>query len=233
VGKNKLARWAEIKTFHNVIEPDYQSIRNTLHPLRGLWKKEYFKNDNPIILELGCGKGEYTTGLAEIMPHMNLIGIDIKGARLWRGAKTANEKNLKNVLFIRTRIEFITSLFAEDEIDEIWLPFPDPHEKRRNISKRLTSPPFLSKYQTFLKNGGIIHLKTDNKHLWEYTLSLVSHNNLDIICSTNDVYSNYPDDKLLTLKTFYEEKFLKEGKNIFYLSFKLDKYRKIVDYEQD
>jgi len=232
VGKNKLTRWAEIKTFNNVIEPDYQSIRNNFHPLRGLWKKEYFKNNNPIILELGCGKGEYTTGLAEIMPWMNFIGVDIKGARLWKGAKTATEKNIKNVLFIRTRIEFITSLFAEDEIDEIWLPFPDPHEKRRNIPKRLTSPSFLSKYQKFLKNGGIIHLKTDNKLLYEYTLGLVSHNHLEIICFTTNVYSDYPDDKLLTLRTFYEEKFLKEGKNIYYLSFRLDKYREIIDYEK-
>ncbi|HOK26251.1 MAG TPA: tRNA (guanosine(46)-N7)-methyltransferase TrmB [Bacteroidales bacterium] len=232
MGKNKLTRWAEIKTFNNVIEPDFQSIRNSPHPLKGLWQKEYFKNNNPIILELGCGKGEYTTGLAEIMPAINFIGIDIKGARLWRGAKTAIEKNLKNVLFIRTRIEFITNLFAEDEIDEIWLPFPDPHEKKRNISKRLTSPLFLNKYRTFLKNGGLIHLKTDNKLLYEYTLNLVSYNNLEIICSTTDVYSSHSDDRILTLRTFYEDGFLKEGKKIHYLSFRLDKKREIIDYEQ-
>ena len=231
MGKNKLARWAEIKTFNNVIEPDNQTIKHNNHPLKGLWKKVYFRNENPVVLELGCGKGEYTTGMAERIPDKNFIGIDIKGARIWKGAKTSLEKNLRNVLFIRTRIEFITSFFAEDEIDEIWLTFPDPHEKQRNISRRLTSPPFLNKYRSFLRNNGLIHLKTDSSLLFEYTLNLVSQNGLVISASTRDLYASNHVNEILNLKTFYEEVFLKENKKIFYLSFHLDKYRDKNDYE--
>ncbi len=231
MGKNKLARWAEIKTFGNVIEPDNIFAREQPHPLKGLWKQNYFMNNNPITVELGCGKGEYTVGLAEKMPYKNFIGIDIKGARIWKGAKSAFEKKLTNVLFIRTRIEFITSFFAEDEVDEIWLTFPDPHEKRRSVNRRLTSPPFLNKYRTFLKDRGLIHLKTDNYLLYEYTLCLVSKNALETLASSTDIYSDYPGDEILTLKTFYEEGFLKEGKKIHYLSFRLDKNREIIEYE--
>ncbi|MGQ9620287.1 MAG: tRNA (guanosine(46)-N7)-methyltransferase TrmB [Bacteroidales bacterium] len=231
MGKNKLVRWAEIKTFNNVIEPDNRGIKDRFHPLRGLWAKEYFKNDEPVILELGCGKGEYTTGLAEKMTDRNFIGVDIKGARIWRGAKIAIEKNLKNVLFIRTRIEFITSFFAEDEIEEIWLTFPDPHEKRRNIPRRLTSPPFLNRYRKFLKDKGLIHLKTDNTLLFEYTLNLISRNRLEIVNSIQDLHFFTPEDNILNLKTYYEERFLKEGKKIHYLSFRLNKYREILNHE--
>jgi len=228
VGKNKLARWAEIKTFKNVIEPDTRDVKDKFYHLRGSWKEKYFGNYNPIILELGCGKGEYTTGMAAMIPEKNFIGVDIKGARIWRGAKTAIENNLSNVLFIRTRVEFINSFFEEDEIDEIWLTFPDPHEKRRNTLHRLTSPLFLNKYRIFLKNNGIVHLKTDNNILYNYTLNIAIENNLEILASTADLYNSGIVDDILGIRTFYEAKFMNEEKKICYLSFRLKKEKEIV-----
>lgn len=228
MGKNKLARWAEIKTFGNVIEPDNSTARDNPHPLRGLWKSSFSRNDNPLVLELGCGKGEYTTGLARLMPGKNFIGIDIKGARLWRGAKTAFENNLTNVLFIRTRIEFITSFFAENEIDEIWIPFPDPHPKGRSATRRLTSPVFLNMYRTFLRDNGVIHLKTDNEMLYRYTENIALSNKLDIIASLTDIHSSENPDEILSLKTFYEAGFIKEGRPIYYLSFRLSRDKEII-----
>jgi tRNA (guanine-N7-)-methyltransferase len=229
VGKNKLARWVEMRTFHNVIQPETEDVFLKDHLLKGNWKKEFFKNDNPIILELGCGKGEYTVGLAKRFPFYNFIGIDIKGARMWRGAKTASQNNLSNVAFLRTRIEFINSFFAGDEVDEMWITFPDPHPKRRNSEKRLTSPLFLNSYRMFFINKGIIHLKTDNSELFHYTCDLIKHNNLEIIISTNDLYSGDIKNDMLTIKTHYENLFLKDGLKICYLSFKLDKNKIIED----
>ncbi len=228
MGKNKLARWAEIKTFTNVMEPDSWAVKNNFFYLRGCWKEKYFGNGNSIVLELGCGKGEYTTGMAAIMPERNFIGIDIKGARIWRGAKAALENELSNVLFIRTRVEFLNSFFDEDEIDEIWLTFPDPHEKRRNSLRRLTSPVFLNKYRFFIKDNGIIHLKTDNNILFNYTLNIALKNNLEIITSTTDLYNSGIVDDILGIRTFYEAKFINEAKKICYLSFRLRKGKEIV-----
>jgi tRNA (guanine-N7-)-methyltransferase len=229
VGKNKLARWTEMKSFNNVIEPGIEEVKAGEYPLKGRWNKEYFKNNNPIVLELGCGKGEYTVELSTKFPLKNFIGIDIKGARIWRGAKTAYENKIPNSSFLRTRIEFIKSFFSEDEVDEIWITFPDPHLKRRDCGKRLTNPHFLNYYRSFLKNKGVIHLKTDNIELYNYTLGIVNHNNLEIIIATDDLYSGKIENDILSIRTHYENIFLGQGININYLSFRLDKNRDIED----
>jgi tRNA (guanine-N7-)-methyltransferase len=226
VGKNKLARWTEFGSYNNVIQPEIGEIAGKDHPVKGKWNKELFKNENPIVLELGCGKGEYTVGLATNFPKNNFIGIDIKGARMWRGAKTANDQNLPNVSFLRTRIEFITSFFKEDEVDEIWITFPDPHPGGRNSNKRLTSPRFLNSYRQFLKDKGLIHLKTDNTELYEFTKKVLDYNNLETILSTNDLYNSH-SNQILSIKTHYEKIFLAAGMKINYLSFRLEKDKKI------
>jgi tRNA (guanine-N7-)-methyltransferase len=226
VGKNKLARWAELGSYDNVIQPEIGEVAGKDHPVKGKWNQEIFKNRNPVVLELGCGKGEYTIGLANNFPENNFIGVDIKGARMWRGAKTANEQKLTNVAFVRTRIEFINSFFAADEVDEIWITFPDPHPGGRNSNKRLTSPWFLNTYRLFLKDNGIIHLKTDNKELYDFTNKVVSFNNLETVVSTNDLYSEKPDN-VLSIRTHYEKIFLDAGLNINYVSFRLDKEKVI------
>jgi tRNA (guanine-N7-)-methyltransferase len=229
VGKNKLGRWIELGTFNNVFQPETSAVIAKDHPVKGTWKKEIFRNMNPLVLELGCGKGEYTVGLASRFPVNNFIGVDIKGARMWRGAKTANEEKLTNVAFIRTRIEFISSFFDEDETDEIWITFPDPHPGEKNANKRLTSPWFLNRYRLFLKHGGIIHLKTDNRELYEYSRNVVLRNKLDLLKSTHDLYSEYLPDDILSIKTHYEKIFLKDGLKINYLSFRLDKQKTVED----
>lgn len=229
VGKNKLLKWAEMETFHNVIQPGPSGKFGMSHPLKDNWNREIFKNTNPLVLELGCGKGEYTTGLASRFPEKNFIGIDIKGARMWRGARTAIEKDLKNVAFLRTRIEFINSFFAEEEVDEIWIIFPDPHPGKKNSNKRLTSPWFLNIYRNFVKNNGIIHLKTDNVELFNYTENLLLRNNIEIIRTGRDLHSENPDDDILAIRTHYEEKFLSQGLKISYLSFILKKEQIIKD----
>jgi len=229
VGKNKLARWAEMKSFNNVIEPPTEDVLSKDHILKGNWNKVIFKNENPVILELGCGKGEYTVGLAIRNLWNNYIGVDIKGARLWRGSKTAHENRLLNTAFLRTRIEFINSFFSNDEVDEIWITFPDPHPKRRNSGKRLTSPVFLNSYQQFLKDKGTIHLKTDNKDLYNYTTEVIRHNDLEIVVSTDDVYSGDMNDDILSIRTHYEKTFLKEGIKICYMAFRLEKNKMLSD----
>jgi len=229
VGKNKLARWTELDSFDNVIQPEIGDVSVKDHPIKGGWNNEMFRNINPIILELGCGKGEYTVGLATRFPRNNYIGIDIKGARMWRGAKTSNEQDLSNVAFLRTRIEFINSFFSADEVDEIWITFPDPHPGMRNANKRLTSPWFLNIYRKFLKNDGVIHLKTDNTELYNFTKSVVSYNNLEMVFDSNDLYSASLPDDILSIRTHYENMFLKDGLKINYLSFRLDK-EKFIEY---
>jgi tRNA (guanine-N7-)-methyltransferase len=229
VGKNKLARWNELGTFNNVFQPEIDAVAGKDHPVKGMWNGEVFHNNNPLVLELGCGKGEYTVGLATRFPQNNYIGVDIKGARMWRGAKSASEQKLPNVAFLRTRIEFISSFFTENEANEIWITFPDPHPGARNSNKRLTSPSFLNRYRQFLRHRGIIHLKTDNSELYHYTEKVVSHNKLEIISSTTDLYSgNFPED-ILSIKTHYEKIFLSSGMKINYLSFMLDKDKIITD----
>jgi len=218
-----------MKSFNNVIEPETVEVKAKEHSLKGNWNKEIFKNNNQIVLELGCGKGEYSLGLATKFPSVNFIGIDIKGARIWRGAKTAYENKIPNVSFLRTRIEFIKSFFSEDEVDEIWITFPDPHPKRRNQNNRLTSPYFINSYRSFLKNKGIIHLKTDNTQLYKYTHEIAEYNNLEIISATGDLYSGEINNDILSIRTHYENIFLSQGIKINYLSFRLDKSRNIED----
>ena len=180
MAKNKLRKFAEVATFTNVIQPDIKEVFRKDYPIRGNWHSQFFKNTNPIVLELGCGKGEYTTGLAARFPDKNFIGIDIKGARIWKGASEALEKGLANAGFLRTRIEHISSCFGPDEVSEIWITFPDPQEKRDRSTKRLTSSLFLPVYKKFLKPSGIIHLKTDNEILYKYTCRLCQFNNLEV-----------------------------------------------------
>ena len=218
--KNKLKRFRENETFSNVIQPERSTIQNNVFLLRGKWNSEFFKNDNPIVLELGCGKGEYTINLAERNPKKNHIGIDIKGARFWRGAKTALEKDLRNTAFLRTQIELITNCFAENEVDEIWITFPDPQIKTQRQKHRLTNLNFLKKYKKIIKPNGIIHLKTDSEFLHGYTLGLIEGLKLDIIKSNHDIYSNKnAPEEVINIKTHYEKIFLKKNKKITYLSF--------------
>ncbi len=233
MGKNKLAKWAEMATFNNVIEPVKGELPRKDHPLKGKWQPDIFRNLNPVILELGCGKGEYTVGLANRFPQNNYIGVDIKGARMWRGAKTATENKMPNVAFLRTRIEFIKYYFAKDEVDEIWLTFPDPHPGKRNSNKRLTCPWFLNTYSNFLKDNGLIHLKTDNADLFNYTKRLVELNNLPVNFISNDLYADKPDNEILSIKTHYENLFLEEGLKINYISFRLLKNIIIKDVETE
>jgi len=229
VGKNKLSKWAEMRTFGNVIEPDTSAVKKDHHPLRGNWKKEIFRNDHPLVLELGCGKGEYTVGLALKYPDKNHLGVDIKGARIWRGAKTAYEEKIINVFFVRTRIEFISSFFTDDEADEIWITFPDPFPKPADAGRRLTSPHFLNSYRKILRDKGIVHLKTDNSVLYKYTRDLVHLNQMEVIADTDDLYGSGSFNEILAIRTHYESLFLKDGIKIKYIAFRLEKDKVIRD----
>ena len=219
-GKDKLRKFQENSTFACLYQPALNEFFRKDYKLKGRWNADVFKNNNPIILELGCGKGEYTIALSQKFADKNFIGIDIKGARLWKGAKFANENNLANVAFIRTRIDFITSFFAENEISEIWITFADPQLKHDR--KRLTGVMFLERYKLFLRNSGIIHLKTDSPFLHNYTLALAQQNNLPIIETNSDIYGSNRADEILSIKTFYEQQFLAQGIAITYLAFDLN-----------
>jgi len=217
--KNKLKRFRENETFSNVIQPSRKEITEGF-VLKEQWHS-YFKNQNPITLELGCGKGEYAIALAKKYPDRNFIGIDIKGARFWRGAKTALEENIKNVVFLRTQIELIDFCFAENEVNEIWITFPDPQIKFKRTKHRLTNPDFLKKYHHILDDSGIINLKTDSEFLFGYTLGLIQASKHELLYANNDIYKNLhtPVEATLT-QTFYEKQFLESNKAITYLKFK-------------
>ncbi len=221
MGKDKLRRFAENLTFECFVQPDFEDIFQKEHPLKGHWNSDFFHNDNPIVLELGCGKGEYTVALAERYPEKNFIGIDIKGARMWRGAKTVTETGMKNAGFLRTRIEFIRSFFAAGEISEIWITFPDPQLKTRRAKKRLTAPMFLEHYATMLRPEGVIHLKTDSQHLYHYTQAVIGHFGLERKVANNDIYGTGYADERLSVKTAYETMFLDRGLPITYTQFSL------------
>ena len=219
MGHHKLEHFAENLTFANLFQVGFEMLQREGFALRGHWH-EHFGNNNPITLELGCGKGDYTIALARLHSDRNFIGVDIKGARLWRGAKTATEEQMGNVAFIRTRIELIESFFAADEVAEIWITFPDPQPKKP--LKRLSSERFINHYRQFLKPGGFIHLKTDSQELYDYTLNeVIPEGHYTVEYHTNDLYhSDYEGEAKLT-QTFYEKMFLNEGKPITYLSFKI------------
>nr|WP_216616561.1 tRNA (guanosine(46)-N7)-methyltransferase TrmB [Marinifilum caeruleilacunae] len=207
-------------TFGNVFQPTHNEVWEKNYHLKGKWNKEVFKNENPIVLEVGCGKGEYTVGLARKFPNKNFIGIDIKGARMWRGAKTAIEEGLDNVGFIRTKAELLESIFASGEISEIWITFPDPQMKKER--KRLTGTRFLTLYSNLLTDDGIIHLKSDSNFLYEYTSYVIKENDLAVDVDTNDLYNSGKADDILSIRTFYEQQFLDRGIPIKYLKFKLE-----------
>ena len=234
MGKNKLAKFGEMERFENVIQVPYKTLQQENFYLNGKWAISFFKNENPIILELGCGKGEYTVELAEKNPSFNYIGVDIKGARMYVGAKKALEKGLKNVAFLRTNIEIINQFFAEEEVAEIWLTFPDPQMKKTR--KRLTSTFFLNLYRQFLKKDGIVHLKTDSNFQFTYTSALVHLNNFVILAETNDLYNSDMLSETLQIKTFYEKQWLSRGITIKYIAFRLNEKELIepeIDIEKD
>lgn len=220
-GKDKLRKFRENLTFECLIQPATEEVLGKDHPIKGNWHEKVFKNNNPIVLELGCGKGEYTIALSERYPEKNFIGVDIKGARLWKGAKYATENSLQNVAFLRTRIEFITSLFAENEVSEIWVTFADPQPNKPK--KRLTSHQFLAKYKCFLKKDGVIHLKTDSILLHESTLEVIQEGGHRLLEANNDIYNSEKaiDEEITSIKTFYESQFLAKGMPITYLKFLL------------
>jgi tRNA (guanine-N7-)-methyltransferase len=227
VAKKKLVRFAEMDTFDHVVQAKFNEVFEKDYKLKGNWNKDFFRNSNPIILELGCGKGEYTVGLAKQNPEINFVGVDIKGARMWCGAKTAVDDGMKNVGFVRTRIDLINSFFAQGEVSEIWVTFPDPQPKK--YYKRLTSSRFLGYYQKFLKQNGIIHLKTDSKELHDYTKALVELNKLETEICTDNLYNSAIVDHVLSIRTYYEQKFLEKGKPITYIKFKLDIHKTLEE----
>ncbi len=221
MGKNKLKRFAENKTFQNLFEPGIEDVQKGFY-LKGKWAKDFFKNANPVVLELGCGRGEYTIGLARKYPDKNYIGIDRKGARIWRGAKTSDENNISNAAFLRTRLEFLKNCFDKNEVSEIWITFPDPYLKLKKEQKRLTSAFFLRMYKDILKQGGLIHLKTDNEDLYSFTLSTIFEGNHNIIFETTDLYADPCEEEVKDFQTFYEKMFLKDKVKIKYIKFNLN-----------
>ncbi|MCD8172932.1 MAG: tRNA (guanosine(46)-N7)-methyltransferase TrmB [Alistipes sp.] len=235
MGKNKHKRFQENLTFANLVQPEFGEIFHKDHPLKGKWKSDFFGNDRPLVLELGCGRGEYTVALGEMFPDRNFIGIDIKGARMWRGAKTATENGMANVGFLRTRIEFINSFFGPGEVDEVWITFPDPQLKKNRVKKRLTAPQFLEMYSRFVTPDTPVHLKTDCLHLHRYTKAVAEANGLRVISACDDIYGKGFADEVLSVKTTYEQKFLAEGMAITYIAFTLGDKKSFAapDFEPD
>ena len=220
--KNKLKRFSENETFTNVFQPTREEVVGNEFPLRGKWNREFFKNDNPIVLELGCGKGEYSVGLAERSPEKNFIGIDIKGARFWRGAKTAVESGMNNVAFVRTQTELINHIFAENEVSEIWITFPDPQIKYKRTKHRMTNSEFLNNYKKILKPNGLMHLKTDSEFMHGYTLGLLHGEGHEVIYANHNIYKNEGAPAEVTgIQTFYESQYLEVNKPITYIQFRI------------
>lgn len=249
MGKDKLRKFKENETFTCLVQPGTSEVLGHDHPLKGHWNSDFFHNDKPVVVELGCGKGEYTIDLALRNPDFNYIGVDIKGARLWKGAKFAEENRLPNVGFLRTRIEFIESMFAPGEVSEIWITFADPQVGREK--KRLTSPLFMARYRNFLKKGGIVHLKTDSGYLHAYSKAMAEQNGLEILADAVDIYGADRErlyasqimsvcgkdavDALFQVQTFYEQQYLAQGIPITYLAFIADHEGPYVspDWEPD
>ena len=240
MSKGKLQKFAEMETFKNVFQYPYGVISEVPFEMKGHWREQYFHNNNPIVLELGCGKGEYTVGLARVYPNINFIGVDIKGARIYTGAKQALKEGLNNVAFLRTSIEIIDHFFSEDEVQEIWLTFSDPQMK--NVHKRLTSTFFMNRYRRFLIDGGVVHLKTDSNFLFTYTTYMVNVNKLPVLFRTEDLYGNelgegcvaeaQMDDKtreILGIHTYYENQWIERGLNIKYMKFQLPRAGELAE----
>jgi tRNA (guanine-N7-)-methyltransferase len=225
LGKNKLERFAENETFEHFFQPSFDDLMSGFS-LKGKWHADFFGNNNPIILELGCGKGEYTVSLATKYPGANFIGLDKKGARLWRGGKTSKENQMNNVAFVRTRIEQIEHLFGPDEVSEIWITFPEPQPRNAKAKKRFTSPQFIERFRKIMKPDGIIHVKTDSDLFYDYTLDVIREDGHELIYSNSDLYSDMEDHRIkdvIAVQTFYEKMWLAEGFKIKYLEFRLAK----------
>lgn len=235
MGKNKLTKFAEMATYEHVVEAPFNTPDSPNHELFGRWHSDFFKNDNPIVLELGCGRGEYCVGLGRRFPEKNFIGVDIKGARMWTGATEAKNEGLTNVAFLRTHIEFIHKFFAPGEVAEIWLTFSDPQMKK--VTKRLTSTYFLERYRHFLLPDGIVHLKTDSNFLYTYTDYVVKENALPVLFQTNDLYHTLEAESdptvrdILSIHTYYEQMWIDRGLSIKYLKFRLPSSTQLTEPE--
>ena len=227
MGKNKLAKFDDMAGYPHVFQYPFAVLQTQGFAMKGHWNEQFFHNDHPIVLELGCGKGEYTVGLGRLFPEKNFIGIDIKGARMWSGAKESLEAGMTNVAFLRTSIELISHFFAPGEVSEIWITFPDPQMKKTR--KRLTSSAFLSLYEHIMQPKGIVHLKTDSNFMYTYTKAIVEKNSYTILTATENLYGDLVDDKILSIKTFYEQQWLARGLNIKYLKFQLHHLENIVE----
>ena len=220
MGKNKIAKFKENETFALLHQPVFKNLLTNDFALKGRWHKDFFGNSNPIVLELGCGRGEYTVELARKFPEKNFIGIDVKGARLWRGAKTATEEGMKNVAFVRTQVDVVTSLFAPNEVSELWITFPDPQPTKAR--KRLCAPMFLNRYAKILTANGVVHLKTDSQMLHEYAKAVLAKNGLTHTVANNDIHANGASKgSVLEIQTAYEKIFVDMGYPITYLQFPL------------
>ncbi|MDR0746212.1 MAG: tRNA (guanosine(46)-N7)-methyltransferase TrmB [Mediterranea sp.] len=219
MGKNKLQKFADMAGYPHVFEYPYAVANHVPFEMRGKWGEVFFKNGNPVVLELGCGRGEYTVGLGKMFPDKNFIAVDIKGARMWSGATTSLEAGMKNVAFLRTQIEMIDHFFAENEVSEIWLTFPDPQMKK--ATKRLTSTYFMERYRRFVKPDGIIHVKTDSNFMFTYTRYVIEENKFPVAFMTEDLYNSDPVDDILGIKTYYEQQWLDRGLSIKYIRFLL------------
>ena len=227
MSKGKLQKFADMARYPHVFEYPYSVADNVPFSMRGRWREEFFHNPNPVVLELGCGRGEYTVGLAEMFPEKNFIGVDIKGARMWTGATDSLQRGMKNVAFLRTNIEIIDRFFAPGEVQEVWLTFSDPQMKK--ATKRLTSTYFLERYRRFLTDGGLVHVKTDSNFLYTYTRLLIEANHLPVEVMTDDLYHSGQADEILSIRTYYEQQWLARGINIKYIRFRLPQEGTLVE----
>ncbi|MDR0506106.1 MAG: tRNA (guanosine(46)-N7)-methyltransferase TrmB [Dysgonamonadaceae bacterium] len=229
MGKNKLQKFEDMNGFPHVFQYPFSTLQKIEFGMKGKWNELFFKNKRPIVLELGCGKGEYTVGLGRLYPDKNFIGVDIKGARMWTGAKESLENKMSNIAFLRTNIELIDCFFEENEVSEIWLTFPDPQMSK--INKRMTSTRFMNLYSKILINNGLIHLKTDSNFMFTYTCEMIKTNRLPVLFSINDLYRSNLADEILSIQTFYEQQWIDRGLSIKYIRFMCEKKEKYIEPE--
>ncbi len=229
MGKNKLAKFDDMAGYPHVFQYPFGVLKEQGFPMKGHWNEQFFKNDHPIVLELGCGKGEYTVGLGRLFPEKNFIGVDIKGARMWSGAKESLESGMTNVAFLRTSIELIAHFFVPGEVAEIWITFPDPQMKK--VNKRLTSTRFMKLYREILSGDGLIHLKTDSNFMFTYTCEMAKVNHLPVKVLTDDLYHSGQADEILSIRTYYEQQWLDRGLNIKYIQFVCEEREEWIEPE--